>query len=194
MHKNRQLVVFARAPRLGYGKTRLAREIGAAAAHNFYQTCLSQLLLNCSNGPWELVVAVASANDCDHSLFDAHQVITQTQGDIGQRMLHVLSQNNQQHTLIIGSDIPELNPDHLERAFNALESYDLVFGPATDGGFWSVGCRKNLTLPEEFMRNVRWSSQYALTDTLLSIPEHLTVAQIDTLTDVDDAVSYYQQQ
>jgi len=192
MSKNRQLVVFARAPRLGNGKTRLAHDIGAGAAHRFYEACLGQLLQNSAGGPWELLVAVASKDDRSHPIFQDHPLMTQIQGDLGQRMKNVLINTHQHHTLVVGSDIPELRPHHLNTAFDALDAHDLVFGPATDGGFWSIGCRQGLELPETFLQNVRWSTSFALEDSLASIPKNLTVALVDTLSDVDDAVNYYE--
>ena len=43
----RHLVIFAKEPRLGAVKTRLAHDIGAAAALGFYEETLRALLLRC---------------------------------------------------------------------------------------------------------------------------------------------------
>jgi len=190
MKSNKQLVVFARAPRLGYGKTRLAKDIGPEAAYNFYRSCLSATLQECSNAPWQLVVAVASEEDSTHPLFETHNVITQINGGLGQRMINELSNNQAHHTIIIGSDIPELRKQHVQTAFEALDHHDLVFGPASDGGFWLVGCRQQFEFPQSFMQNVRWSTPHALGDTLRTISKSAKVAQVATLSDVDDATSF----
>jgi len=42
--------------------------------------------------------------------------------------------------VLIGSDIPGIEPHHVMAAFRALlECCDLVFGPAEDGGYWLIG-------------------------------------------------------
>ena len=45
------LVVFARAPRLGAVKRRLARDIGALAAWRFYRTATAGLLRRLAGDP-----------------------------------------------------------------------------------------------------------------------------------------------
>jgi Uncharacterized protein conserved in bacteria (DUF2064) len=39
----------------------------------------------------------------------------------------------------MGSDIPDVDPAVLNAAFQALESHQLVLGPACDGGFYLIG-------------------------------------------------------
>ena len=39
----------------------------------------------------------------------------------------------------IGSDCLDLTTDELEQAFTALETVDVVVGPATDGGYYLLG-------------------------------------------------------
>jgi len=87
--------------------------------------------------------------------------------------------------VIIGGDIPGITPQHIERAFRALGSHDVVIGPAQDGGFWLIGM-KRLVVPVGLFHGVRWSSGDTLADTLRSLPG-LRIAFVDTLQDVDTA-------
>lgn len=41
--------------------------------------------------------------------------------------------------VLVGSDIPGIEPAILESAFRALDSHQLVLGPACDGGFYLIG-------------------------------------------------------
>jgi glycosyltransferase A (GT-A) superfamily protein (DUF2064 family) len=91
--------------------------------------------------------------------------------------------------VLIGSDIPALSARHIAAAFRCLGRCDLVFGPAADGGFWLVGARRRPRLPPLF-GNIRWSSSYALTDTLNELPHDVSVGFVDALEDVDDRSSY----
>ncbi len=87
---------------------------------------------------------------------------------------------------IIGSDIPGITRRHIARAFAALGPAEAVFGPAPDGGFWLVGMKRIARPPATLFRDVRWSSEHALSDTLATLPG-LRVAMVDELNDVDEA-------
>jgi uncharacterized protein len=91
--------------------------------------------------------------------------------------------------LLVGADIPALGAEHIAAAFRLLGRHDLVFGPAADGGFWLVGARRRPRLPPLFGR-VRWSSPYALVDTLAGLPPWVSVGFAARLEDVDDAASW----
>lgn len=89
--------------------------------------------------------------------------------------------------MIIGADVPGVSRAHIARAFAALGNHDAVFGPpAPDGGgYWLIGLKRSRALPPKSLFNhVRWSSEFALADTIASLPD-LTHTFIDTLDDVD---------
>jgi uncharacterized protein len=67
-----------------------------------------------------------------------------------------------------------------------LGKYDVVFGPAADGGFWLVGARRVPRLPPLFGK-VRWSGPQALADALANLPRRVSVGLTARLEDVDDA-------
>ena len=90
--------------------------------------------------------------------------------------------------IIVGSDIPTINPSDVARAFRLLGSADAVFGRAPDGGYWLVGLRRAPRVLSPFAR-VRWSSAHALADTLRNL-EGRRVAFAATLSDVDTEEDY----
>ena len=100
--------------------------------------------------------------------------------------------------IIIGSDIPAIEQKHIQDAYTLLANHDLVFGPATDGGFWLVGCSADQLACEKtdertdrvFMHDVRWSGSHALADTLKTLSPQKSVAKTYTLSDVDDLQAY----
>ena len=51
--------------------------------------------------------------------------------------------------VLMGSDIPDVDPAVLNAAFHALDSHQLVLGPACDGGFYLIGAT---TAPPEFLQ------------------------------------------
>ena len=178
----RHLVIFARAPQFGRVKQRLADAIGPAAATRFYRQTLDHQIRTLSRDRRWTVWLFLTPDPARRRA----TVRGQGQGDLGQRMkrpFHVLPPGA---VVLVGSDIPAMRAGHIARAFALLGSHDLVFGPATDGGFWLVGARRSRPLPRTLFAKVRWSTRHALADTLATIPPEYTTAIADTLDDVDD--------
>jgi rSAM/selenodomain-associated transferase 1 len=186
------LILFVRAPCLGTGKRRLAREIGAVAALRFERLMIARLLRRlASDRRWRLRLAVTSdqARHRAQNWRSGVEAAGQGAGDLGARMLQALRACPPGPAVLVGADIPALAAHHVWTAFRLLGRHDLVFGPAEDGGFWLVGARYPQHLPALF-EEVRWSGPYALADTLASLPRRLTVGFADRLEDVDDADAY----
>jgi glycosyltransferase A (GT-A) superfamily protein (DUF2064 family) len=177
---------MARAPRLGRGKKRLARDIGSLAAWRFYRTETARLLRRLSGDPrWHLWLAVtpdAALHDPGLWPFEG-RILAQGPGDLGQRMGRIFQGLPPGPLVIIGSDIPEVTPGLIVEAFGAIGRRDWVLGPAGDGGYWLIGARRRprLALPFE---GVRWSSKETLADTLKGLGRQ-SVALISTLADID---------
>lgn len=192
MPLRRQLVVFVKAPRIGAVKTRLAAGIGPVAAWRFYRGATDRLLRAVGNVPgWRTSLAVTPDEFCRHGRYWPRHVrrLPQGRGDLGERMGRVMANRPRGPVVIIGSDIPEIRHRHIAAAFAALENHDAVFGPAADGGYWLVGLKRRPLRPDIF-RDVRWSTEHALADTLRNLPRHCRVAMLETLNDVDTIDDY----
>lgn len=185
------LVVFARYPRLGTGKRRLARDIGAVQALRFQRVLLDRILQRLAGDPrWTIWLAVTPDNQPPpRSKLRRGQVVAQGGGDLGHRLARVARALPPGPVVIIGSDIPGIRPFHIAKAFHALGHHDAVFGPATDGGYWLVGLRRRPRFLDPFA-GVRWSSAHALADTRANLLGK-SVAAIDVLSDVDDGASLH---
>jgi uncharacterized protein len=177
------LILFVRLPRLGMGKKRLARDIGAVAALRFERLMLGHCLRRLGRDRrWRLRLAVTPDRAARHWT----GAMPQGAGDLGVRMHRALAVCGPGPVVLVGSDIPGLTAAHIAAAFRMLGRHDVVFGPAGDGGFWLVGCRHR---PPDF-GTVRWSSRHALSDTLANLPKSLSVGFAATLDDVDDGAAY----
>lgn len=182
----RQLVIFARSPRLGAVKRRLARDIGAVAAWRFYSTVLLRTVIRLARDPrWDCVLATTGGP----ARWPRHvRRIAQGRGDLGVRMGRVMRARPPGPVVIVGTDIPDIAPRHIAAAFAALGRNDAVFGPADDGGYWLVGLRRRPFLPR-LGGPVRWSTRYALADTRRLFGPRVRIAMLETLIDVDDGES-----
>lgn len=183
----RTLIIFARAPRLGLVKRRLAAEIGDVAARRIYQFLLDRTIRRLADDRRWRTELVATAEPYRWPRHLPRR--DQAWGDLGRRMaaaMRTAPPGPPGPVVLVGTDIPDLAPRHIERAFRALGSNDLVFGPAADGGYWLVGVRDRKALQGLF-RGVRWSSEHALVDTLGNIRPGVSHALVDTLADLDEA-------
>ena len=177
------LVILARAPRLGAVKRRLAAGIGRMAALRFHRLTMAALVRRMARDPrWRTVLAVTPES---YRWPRGVPRISQGGGDLGARMARVIEALPPGPVLLVGSDIPDIAPRHIDAAFRALAAHDAVFGPATDGGYWLVGVRDRALLRGLF-RGVRWGGEHALADTLANLPAGRSHALAAELTDVDD--------
>jgi rSAM/selenodomain-associated transferase 1 len=177
------LILFARAPRLGTVKRRLAAGIGAVPALRFYRNALAASLRKFSNLPgFQTVIAITP----DRSKIGAPgwAVIGQGQGDLGVRMQNVFRRFPRRLVVLVGVDIPGLAATDIRAAVTALRGADAVFGPAADGGYYLVGM--GARRPAKPFAGVRWSSEHALADTLCNF-SGLRVRRLRVLQDIDTA-------
>lgn len=182
------LIIMLKEPRAGRVKTRLGREIGMTAAAWWFRHQVRRLLRTIQDPRWDVVLAVAP----DHAGLNSRawpegfRRIPQGQGDLGQRMARMMGAVPSGPVCLIGADIPGVNRARIAQAFAALGQHDAVFGPAPDGGFWLVGLKHTRPMPPQLFKNVRWSTEHALADSIATIP-YLSIATCDSLRDVDTA-------
>ena len=190
MISHQHLVIFAKAPRMGRVKTRLARDIGTVAAWGFFRHSLAGLLRRLSDDPrWNTIVAVAPDTAVGAPVWPANiDQAAQGQGDLGDRMQRAFDLLPPGPVVIVGADIPGITNTHIADAFRALGDHDAVFGQADDGGYWLVGLKRSPKIRKIFS-NVRWSGPHALADTMANLPD-AHIAMLEPLIDVDDGEDF----
>lgn len=183
----RSLVIFAKAPRMGRVKTRLARDIGLVQAWGFFRHALVRLIQRVGYDPrWRTVIAVAPDTAATDDAIWPPDIdrMAQGGGDLGARMQRTFDGMAPGPVVIIGADIPGIRAHHIDQAFRALGNHDAVFGTADDGGYWLVGLKRAPRIPALF-DGVRWSSATALADTVANLGD-AKIAYLEELIDVDD--------
>jgi uncharacterized protein len=179
------VIVFARAPRLGTVKRRLARDIGDRAALRFHTATLTALLRDL-NASRRLDVVLAVTPDRTRFRLPVRVArIDQGHGDLGVRMARAL--RRYRRVALMGCDIPDASAADVGAAFRRLGTADAVFGPAADGGYWliALGPRR----PSDLFGVARWSTEHALADTLRQF-RHFRIGFLRRLTDIDTVAEY----
>ena len=187
MNDKRLLMLFVRNPELGKVKTRLAASVGPEEALEIYMHLLQhtkQVTEKLSVD--KLVYYSNEVNQQDLWPNDKYKKQVQPAGDLGDKMgaaFEAAFKEGYTSVVIIGSDCHQLTQEIIERAFKALETHEVVIGPALDGGYYLLGMNK---LYPEFFRNKRWSTEHVFPDTILDIEKlHLSHVVLPELSDVD---------
>ena len=186
----RRLLVFAKAPRPGTVKTRLAPllgEEGAAALHARLVKHTLKTAARAALGPLELHGDPA---DDDFLRYCATQygaaLLAQSPGDLGCRMQAALggALARAARAILVGSDCPALTARHLRLAAKALdEGRDAVFAPTEDGGYALIGLAR---CDPHLFRGVPWSTSDVMAETRRRIGDlGWSALELDTLWDVD---------
>lgn len=184
--RQQHLVIFARQPRLGVGKRRLAADVGDVEALRFARHALERLTRVLGRDPrWRLWMAVSPDRPTDW--VTTGMPIPQGQGDLGARLTRVIQTLPPGPVVILGSDTPTVTRRDVADAFAALGSSRAVFGPARDGGYWLIGLRRAPGDPLPFSK-VRWSTRDALADTLANL-EGFRVRLLRVQEDIDDGAA-----
>ena len=134
---------------------------------------------------WRLVLAVAPDAAVPSPALPPLPRLAQGSGDLGDRMARVFGALPGP-VLIVGADIPGITRGHVAAGFRALGAHDAVIGPAPDGGYWAIGLKQRRALPRGLFAGVRWSSEHAFRDTLVTL-SGLRTAFLPELADVDCA-------
>ncbi|WP_034260812.1 TIGR04282 family arsenosugar biosynthesis glycosyltransferase [Altibacter lentus] len=179
------LIIFTRNPELGKCKTRLAATVGDEAALRIYNFLLNH------------TVSITQELQVDKFVFYSNEIWKddlwktrhyhkklQRGEDLGARMMHAFQEifdSGYKQAIIIGSDLYDLDSETITHAFKALDTSEVVLGPAADGGYYLLGLKK--VIPQLF-RSKEWGTETVLKDTLADLVAE-EVALLPEKNDVD---------
>ena len=187
VRRMKRLAIFARPPRAGQVKTRLSPALPAALACDLHRAMLDDTLETARHAGadqrflyWAEARETADAVECADF---AGRV--QHGADLGERLAAAMTEllAGDARAVIVGTDCPALDRAALDAAFAALERHDLVLGPATDGGSYLIGLRREA--PALF-RDIAWSTPRVMDQTLARAhTERLSVHVLAVHDDLD---------
>ena len=187
------IAVFVKTPEYSPVKTKLAREVGQAAAQQFYTlacAATASVLMQAQQAlEVQIYWAVTEPEALSHPSWSQFEVRDQGTGELGERMQFVFDALLKKHgyALLLGADSPQVCLDDLRQADAILRSYSPqhLLAPATDGGFWCVG--GNQAIPSQVWKETRYSCTNTLEDfeALLRLHQLSAPVKLRRLTDVD---------
>ena len=189
--RQNHLILMVKTPKRGQVKTRLARGIGWGEATQFYRRTATRLITQLSQDPrWRTFIAISPDASQGHWPWPkAATPEPQGTGNLGTRMQNLFANHAPNPTLIIGTDIPAITAAHIHQAFKAIHKSGFAIAPSGDGGYWGVG-QKNCPTTLQAFKNVRWSTEHALDDTIQNIPKKKLTMLNAPLPDIDEKADY----
>lgn len=174
----------------GRVKTRLAAGIGDAAALAVYRKLIVHTRTQSSTANADKYLFYDQEIIQDEWPTDLYHKKLQSQGDLGDRMLHafkhILESDHNETTkaIIIGSDCPDISTAIIEDALDRLELADVVIGPTLDGGYYLLGMK---SVHSFLFQNVQWSTDKVYTTALKRLQDAgLLYSVMPTLSDLDN--------
>ncbi|MEO6136779.1 MAG: TIGR04282 family arsenosugar biosynthesis glycosyltransferase, partial [Ginsengibacter sp.] len=163
---SKALMIFIKNKIEGKVKTRLAATIGHDTAMNIYQQLIEHT--NTVTNRIEADKIIFYSNFIEDDIWENSVYKKQVQhGDtLGVRMENAFKSSftaGHKKAIIIGTDCPEINENILKNAFEKLNDFDIVIGPATDGGYYLLGMKKENPF---LFKNFEWSTDKVLQHTI----------------------------
>ncbi|MCH0539797.1 DUF2064 domain-containing protein [Streptomyces sp. MUM 203J] len=131
------LLVIAKAPVPGRVKTRLTPPFTPQEAARLAEAALVDTLAAVAATPVRRRVLVLDGEPGPW-VPPGFEVLPQASGGLDERLAAAFAGCAEGPALVVGMDTPQVTPELLARGLN-FGACDATFGPAEDGGFWSLG-------------------------------------------------------
>jgi uncharacterized protein len=178
---HRHLAIFAKYWEPGQSKTRLAVTLGEARAAELSRCFLTHLLTR-FRSEYDSRTVVYSPDDRREAFLalrdDAAigagcwEVQPQGEGDLGARLERFLTrvlEREAEKVIVLGSDMPTIPAEWIDRTWRALDQVPVVLGPAEDGGYYLLGVSGDV--PPIFT-GIDWGSSRVLRQTVERLARH----------------------
>jgi hypothetical protein len=181
------VIMFAKAPRRGYVKTRLSADVGRARALEVYRQVGAQVAAGVARG-YPLTIWYDPPDAAREMRVWLGELEFQAQegDDLGARMahaFHVHFDRGDAPVVAIGADAPDVDAETIAQACRHLEAADVVLGPALDGGYYLIGLREKA---DSLFRGIPWGGPRVMAVTLAACERvQLVVRQLGALRDID---------
>jgi rSAM/selenodomain-associated transferase 1 len=183
------LIIMARYPAPGKVKTRLARDIGVAAATKWYRGMLFHFRREFSRTRFDVEWWYTPVRSPFRRLFWLNRINGRPQpaGNLGERMQAIFADafaRGYRRVVMIGTDAPQMNQATVRRAFRLLRRHNAVAQPTDDGGYALIG----LAGPVDVFSDIAWGTDKVMAQTRQRLRRlGATVAELPATFDVDTA-------
>jgi rSAM/selenodomain-associated transferase 1 len=137
------LIVMAKAPVPGRVKTRLTPPLCPEEAARLARAALEDTLAAVGRSRLATRRVVALEGEPDGWLPDGFELVAQRGGGLAQRLAGAFEDVGGP-ALLVAMDTPQVTPELLDAGLASLgNGADALFGPAADGGYWTIGLARS---------------------------------------------------
>lgn len=187
------LILMTRVPIPGKTKTRLMKMLTGEECAEIHRCFLLDLFQVFNNIKEKVDIYITYTpedslgviNDIIPDFIDNFPQEGDTLGERMDNAIQRLLNKGYSKVVLIGSDIPEIQPIDIEKAYDILEQNDICLGPTKDGGYYLVGTKKNCSYI--FNDSLKWGNKSVFEATLsIANSLELTVGLTTKLNDIDE--------
>ena len=184
------IIIFTRGPIPGQTKTRLQSFLTKNQCAEIHKNFLKDIKFTCEKLNRDIFVFY-TPEDKDNILKPIlgckFKYRIQKGNDLGEKMYNAINyvlSKKYKSCILIGTDIPYLKEDDLEKAFQNLKCKDIVLGPTIDKGYYLVGMNK---ATKSIFEKIEYGHGNVLDNTIASIKKsNLTCGLINKNVDIDE--------
>lgn len=155
------IIIFSRTLVAGKVKTRIAASLGNDKALAIHLRLFNQTRHAIRSSGYPHIIYLSETPMSPPGF----EYKLQVGKDLGERMHNCLSQElkTSEKVCLIGTDCLDLRSSDIKEAFEKLNAYDIVIGPAFDGGYYLIGMRKPTA---KLFETINWGQSTVLVETL----------------------------
>ena len=187
------IIIFTRFPVPGQAKTRLAPYLGKDRAADLQRSMTEHTVAEALKTKRIRPIAVeiyydgGSREGIEKWLGNRCSFYKQHCGDLGIKIYAALTKSfrkGYEKVIIIGTDCPSLSSSFMLKGLDKLSDYDVILGPAKDGGFYLMGL---IRPPEpDLFHGVLWGEDTVLKDVRANADKlNLSLDWLPMLSDID---------
>ena len=186
------IIVFTRFPIPGKVKTRLIPVIGETGAaelqRSLTEAAVEQAFIasGIREADLEIWFSGGSESKMEKWLGSRYIYRKQPQVDLGLKLETAMCEAmlaGYKRAVLTGSDIPSLSSSVILSAFESLTEYDVVIGPAIDGGYYLIGLK---SIQNSLFKDIPWSTGKVLEKTIKRAnKKNLSIKMLKMLADID---------
>jgi rSAM/selenodomain-associated transferase 1 len=190
--KETAIIVFTRFPVEGKVKTRLAKNMGNKFAVSFYRVCAEHTfkeLVKVKETGAELFLFCSEENEIEQMMKwggTNFNYYFQQGNDLGLKMYNAFNtvfKKGYKKVIIIGTDAPDVSMNIVQSAISVLDNYNVVIGPANDGGYYLLGFKSKLI---DLFSGIEWSTDSVFDNTIEKLNRSkINYFMLNELTDID---------
>ena len=181
------LVIFAKFPEAGKVKKQIGKALGMDTSAGLCNAFIEDTISKNVDKDYDLYLSFIGREYKQQyrDMFKSVIQYVQRGTNLGENMRYAFEDllDNYDKVIVISCDVPNLGTHIIRKAFNALDQYDAVVGPAEDGGYYLLGLKS----PQDIFEGLPWGKENLLEEQLKHLEEKkLGFVLLDILPDVDN--------